>query len=368
MAPPARLQILQLYRGVGAMLVVLFHLTWYGGKPPFLAGVTEPLAAWVPGAVDGQPIPGFFLFGHSGVDLFIMLSGFVMVWGYGHHAGVRAQVWPYLRGRFLRIYPTYWAILAITVLYLALRPGTNDRALEPEILLRGLFLYGKSPTWQIPPVWTLPYEIALYGFFTLLLLAGWVAFGLGAALWCAAIVGTSYGGVRLGAHPILLSPLVLEFFLGCLGAIAVLRLRPRISGAWLAASVLACVAVGVIDGFGVVRGSHHDLLRFGPAYLALIVAGAGYELARERRYPRLLMVIGDASFSIYLTHYYLMHEMIRLSMRFPAVQERIGRDATRGLMFVLLIAFGVGVWALIERPLLRRLRPAGRGASSRPAT
>jgi exopolysaccharide production protein ExoZ len=361
---PHRLRILQLYRGIGAMLVVLFHLTWYGGQPVFLQSWMHAIAAWVPLAHEGKPVPGFFLFGHSGVDLFIILSGFVMVWGYGEQAGKLGRVLPYLRARFVRIYPTYWAIWAISVLYLRWHPGMNDRALEPPLLLRGFFIYGRNVNWQIPPAWTLPFEVALYIFFTLLIAAGWAAFGIGAVLWCGAILGTWYGGWRLGFHPILISHLVLEFFLGCLGALLVLRLRPRVSGIWLTLAIVACIAVGVVDAFGVVAGSHHDLRNFALPFLIVIVLGAGYELARERTYPRLLMVIGDASFSIYLCHFYLMHELNRIFGRYPWIHEAIGRDAERALMFVLLVTMGVIAWMWIERPLLSLFAP--RRSSSAP--
>lgn len=78
---PRQLDILQVYRGLAATLVVLYHLTWWGGQPIF-----HQLPYWLPNMPTWKA-GGFFLFGHSGVDFFFTLSGFVMVWGYGRDAG-----------------------------------------------------------------------------------------------------------------------------------------------------------------------------------------------------------------------------------------------------------------------------------------
>src|SRR5258707_1129744 len=181
---PRQLAILQVYRGIAATLVVLYHLTWYGGQdPPFL----NRLMPWLPILPPDKPRPGVFLFGHSGVDFFFTLSGFVMVWGYAADAGKPRRAWAFLRARFLRIYPTYWAILALTLAYLYVHSGRSDRAFDPGALLRGVALYGMGP-FQVPPAETLPYELILYLFFTSLLLLGWIPFLVLTAAWTVLIV------------------------------------------------------------------------------------------------------------------------------------------------------------------------------------
>ena len=101
MATPRRLDILTLYRGIAATLVVLFHYTAAVGQPYYFG-----LPSWTPMMPEGRT-NGLFDFGHSGVDFFFVLSGFVMVWGYGRDGGRVRALWPYLTARFARIYPTY---------------------------------------------------------------------------------------------------------------------------------------------------------------------------------------------------------------------------------------------------------------------
>ena len=359
---PRRLAILQIYRGIGSLLVVLFHLTWYGGQdPPFLRRWTEIATTWLP-FLDpaGGALPGFFIFGHSGVDLFITLSGFVMWWGYVEQAGKRDRILPYLWARFTRIYPTYWVIFVVTVAYLWFRPHLNDSAdtaLEPAWLASRFFLVGGiQPVWQIPPAWTLPYEVALYLVFTVLLIGGRGVFAVLGVLWWAATFDSWYGRMRVGWHPILLSPMSLEFFLGCLGAAFVMKFRPRLSGWWLALAVLAFLPIGIVDAIGVLRGNHHAFRNFALPYLVLIVVGAGFELGGERKYPRLLVLLGEASFTIYLAHYYILYEVNGRLGRYAALRELVGRDGERIIYFVLVIALCLLVWAVVERPLMKALR------------
>ncbi|MBI3770615.1 MAG: acyltransferase [Deltaproteobacteria bacterium] len=327
---------------------MLFHVTWYGGQnPPFLSRFMP----WLPILPADKPRPGVLLFGHSGVDFFFTLSGFVMVWGYGAAAGNPRRAWPFLKARFLRIYPTYWAILCLTLVYLFFRSGPNDRAFEPWALASGVALYGIGP-FQVPPAETLPYELLLYLFFTSLLLLGWPFFCVAALTWSVLIFGQNWDWMPVGYHRMLLSLSMLEFLLGCLGAAFVMRFRPRLLRAtwvWLAAAV--CLVVGVIDSAEVLIGDHHSIRNFALPYLALIVAGVAYELGGTRRYPRLLMLLGNASYSIYLSHYYLVLDLNGRLGRYPQIESVLGRDGERLLVCMIILALGVACWALIERPL-----------------
>jgi peptidoglycan/LPS O-acetylase OafA/YrhL len=97
---------------------------------------------------------------------------------------------------------------------------------------------------------------------------------------------------------------------------------------------------------------HHNIRNFAIPYFLLIVTGVGFELRRARRYPRLLMLIGDASYSIYLSHFYLIWEINGWAYR-QGLSARIGLDGQKTVVLVAVVAAGVVVWALIERPLLR---------------
>jgi peptidoglycan/LPS O-acetylase OafA/YrhL len=92
--PVGRILELDALRGLAALAVVLFH---YTTRYEQLFGHTESLAASLP-------------WGHYGVDLFFMLSGFVILMTLER----TAESWKFAWGRFSRLYPTYWAAAAVT--------------------------------------------------------------------------------------------------------------------------------------------------------------------------------------------------------------------------------------------------------------
>src|SRR4051812_32264710 len=98
-----KINSLQIYRGIAAILVVLFHATSYSQEKlshPFLNNI--------------------FLFGYTGVDFFFVLSGFIIFYTHSQAISTHQPVTPYLANRLIRIYPIYWFVTLaklITLLY-----------------------------------------------------------------------------------------------------------------------------------------------------------------------------------------------------------------------------------------------------------
>src|SRR5262249_17438079 len=147
--------------------------------------------------------------------------------------------------------------------------------------------------------WTLSYELVFYAFFASYFLCGAVVFSVLMLGWSVAIA-TQWAGLTMWPHPVLLRPIVTEFFLGCLIAVLVRQLGPRrISGWWLLLPVAVIVATARAEVLGVIDAYEWWAL---PCAL-LILVGAAYDRSTARRYPRALVLVGEASYSIYLIHY-----------------------------------------------------------------
>jgi len=96
-----RLPMLDVLRFFAALSVVFYHMTY---RPDESA-----LFTWL------QP---FTKFGYLGVDVFFIISGFVILW-----SAAGRSVPDYLISRVARLYPSFWvAILVTSVTMLALRP------------------------------------------------------------------------------------------------------------------------------------------------------------------------------------------------------------------------------------------------------
>lgn len=337
----ARISNVQALRAIAVLLVMFLHLR-------DLAAV-RGLGAW---------LPDWASVGHAGVDLFFVISGFVMVLiGHADEARPRAAG-RFLYRRWARIYPTYWFWFLVTLLvyltapaWLRLRPGDLTHLLESFLLV---------PTWtpQLVAVsWTLKYELYFYLVFSLIILlpAGWRMPAL--ALWGGAmLIGQSvcYRAPEILCHKSLfltMHPLAFEFLFGALVAWLYLRVRvPRpFAVLWLGIGLLVAGAlVYVWSGVHLDDNIWYRVLLFGmPA--AVLLQGC-LEVERQAGWtaPGWLSAIGDASYSIYLSHFLIFELLFGALVAIDAMPSPL-LD-----MMVFGAALGVGLLAhrWVERPLL----------------
>lgn len=203
----SRLDGLQALRGIAAGYV-LFHLVPVSGLGAASPALKE-LARW----------------GFSGVDLFFVLSGFVM-WHTTHDESGGAAARRFLQKRFARIYLGYWPWLALTFALFAL---FAPEALEGKNLIGSLLLLEPDDLRLVVSVaWPLSYELYFYALFAGLLLrrrARVFLVGLGLPgvavlnLWLLTCCPNTLSGGATGGG-FFFSPFVAEFFAGSLLAIA----------------------------------------------------------------------------------------------------------------------------------------------------
>jgi peptidoglycan/LPS O-acetylase OafA/YrhL len=329
---PRTLPILQVLRGVAAIFVVLFHLTWFGVatfKQFFMHRA--------------------FMFGHSGVDFFFVLSGFIMVYAHHADAGHAARTWSFLKARFARIFPIYWVVLAVTFVFYWFHPDLGGHAFDLDTAGRAALLYNQLDRPVVHVAWSLSFELFFYAVFTTFFWGGRLAFALVAALWCTLMMMTRYDYWDMRA-PILLSPMIAEFVLGCVAAAIVIRWRPRVRVGWLLAAAVPWLVVAAADSWQWID-SYRNARNFALPYCLVILVAATYDVQRERRYPAVLLLLGDASYSIYLVHYMGVQWTSQFLFRNPAIAATLGVDVTLALACLVLVSAGTVVHLLVERPL-----------------
>lgn len=210
----ARLLSLQAVRGIAANLVVLPHLWEFELR---YANTQLPLVV---------------RFGDLGVDIFFVLSGFVMVAIAGRGVGPLQFLWR----RAARIYPTYWLATVIMLVVAISVPGLVHEQIDKIPLWRSFLLIAASPEQHIVSVgWTLVHEVYFYFVFGVFL-ALRVPILIGVFAWTAIIISTAAAWPDyVMASPILsmaTSPLTFEFMVGLV--IGTLWLRVSTPGALLA--------------------------------------------------------------------------------------------------------------------------------------
>ena len=246
------------------------------------------------------------------------------------------------------MFPLYWLATVLAVpLYFAF-DGVRPSGTETVLSLALIPHYSEAHRAEIWPIlvpgWTLSYELWFYLLFALGIAARRVV-----AVPVLAIAALVTLGLVLKPHfaPLVVAtnPLLIEFLLGLLIALAVHR-RPAL----LPGIVLATLAVAL---GGATLGSSEIAIYAGAA---AIVSGA---LWLERRSPgkpvAVLRLLGDASYSIYLFHLPFLVAFFRIASMLLDNPSAAAANAMAVAAIVAALAVGVLLHLTVEKPALRIL-------------
>ncbi len=324
-----RIDSLQALRGLAALLVAGLHLY---GNAVFATGDAGPFAIFRNGA--------------AGVDLFFVLSGFIIC----HTANRRPGMTPraFLAGRFWRIVPPYWLVLGLTCgLAVTWAVATGDPSKVPPlrtVVVSALLL--PLPDYVIIITWTLAMEVLFYLLFAATFLRrGRAAFFAAMIAWVVASQIVEY--VPAAHDPLLgvaLHSSALEFLFGALIAEALRRGPLPATGPALAAGAVLFGAnlLGAFDAAHGVVG--RELVPGIPA--ALLVYGA---LGVRRRVPGWAVLLGEASYILYLVHL-LAFSLLRRPMGWLVGGEVYGSTAGMAAMLAAVVGLAIAACLLLERP------------------
>jgi exopolysaccharide production protein ExoZ len=269
------LNSIQILRGIAAFGVVLYHA-----------------ALWI------SPLPRFDI-GAAGVDLFFVISGFIMVYASDRLFGRPGAARHFLVRRMIRIIPLYWGLTTAMVLW---------HGFPPNLLGSYFFIpLNRGPILTVG--WTLNYEMMFYCLFAVAIALHRRAAvaTLSITLVALALIPQAFGIALPMPWKDWTSPLLLEFVFGMIVGSAFCdgwRLRPAISCVMvLLAGTMIAVAQfqGLVDSR--VTSDFARPFTWGTG-AALIVAALALTDTR-REVPLLLepaITIGDASYALYLCH------------------------------------------------------------------
>jgi exopolysaccharide production protein ExoZ len=330
-----------------------------------LRGIAATLVVWVHAQelVASDILPHWSRsFGYGGVDLFFVISGFIMV---RTTQDKDTDALTFFRKRIFRVAPLYYSatllVVALSVVVPQLMESTQPEFDETVKSL--LFVpFEKTPD-RVYPVyylgWTLNYEMFFYALFgaSLFLPRRFRPAAIIAAIASLAVAGSFIGSVSehgVAAY-FYTRPIMLDFALGvlvaaCLHTPSPLS-KPLFSWIFIASGVTWFVFGGGMFRFGneAAAPPTDTFLRFGiPA--ALIVAGAvGLEKSGKRVGNSLMRRCGDASYSLYLSHYFFVGAVIAAAARLEMGDT--GRIVLAAFTMAAAIGLGFAVYHLVERPL-----------------
>jgi peptidoglycan/LPS O-acetylase OafA/YrhL len=344
---------IQFLRFVAALMVVAYHAS----KHVLDTGADQGIFFSAAEAV-----------GFAGVDVFFVISGFIMFYTTGESSGGSSSL-DFLKRRLARIYSGYWPFFFFAAAVFAwARPGHFEAA---DLLTS--FLLWPAPLNEVllDVAWTLSYEMYFYLLFTLLVLVGIrIRWWLLLSLFTSVLVFNLFRHFVLNdfspdkfyfhgfSNLFLTSPFLLEFFAGAVFASLGSTGTSRSGWTLLLAGISGFALAGLINVAGydgkIEQGYHYvpRVLLFGTPSALLLLGLVQLERNGSVAPRKFSLYTGGASYAIYLSHTIFLVATTKLGLD-AALSDSPDRLVQLIFAFycALIVVFSVVYYRLAERPL-----------------
>lgn len=319
----------QILRAVAVLMVVLFHVL----NKAQTIGVTE-----------SQP----FTVGAAGVDLFFIISGFIMVYITNNR---NVSFSDFISKRLIRILPLYWFMTTIAAVVYILYPSLINSQNGNTTIINSYTLFPTADTLLLTVAWTLRYEFIFYFIFSFSILLGMQKYFI-----CAAIItmltSLSFFNPQGFYTSFITNPIMIEFVIGMALYYLVENIKKG-SYSYLMiitgiATLLATNMLGYdIDYRVLCYSTSMALIFLGVTTLEHRIKGS------DNMASRIFKRTGDASFSIYLTHIFSIGIV---SFAFNHHVPLFNRVTFIPISIAFSVIAGIICYEFIEKPLTSAVR------------
>jgi exopolysaccharide production protein ExoZ len=350
-----RLPNIQILRAVAALAVVFYH---DGIETMNICTAT------------GQTCAYDFWMGAFGVPLFFIISGFIMVTTSWNNFGLPGAPLEFMKRRIIRIVPLYWLVTTIAIVGIIMSPAMLKVAVIDPLYFLGSYLFWPMARVNgfVRPIanlgWTLNLEMMFYAVFTVSL---FFARKRGLILAIAFLTGMSalqiigLFAAQSPFHSIPLNfwadPIILNFIMGMVMAVIYRQgFRVNRTEAFLLIAI-AIVGVLLVWNFIVVLDAMREdhIINRSVAMLpmlALFVAGAlGPQVNIEKPLWRAGLLVGDASYSLYLIHPFILRPASKIWAKLIGTHLPVWSFTVLAVFAAL--AGGLVAYYVIERNLTK---------------
>lgn len=336
-----KLNLIQLLRGLASLLVVFYHVTTSSKE-----------------TYNFNFLGGFFMFGRAGVDIFFVLSGFIITYTNLHLIKEGASLISFLKKRFIRIFPIYWIFISFFLSLQIFLPSFyhsffklsfENIASTYFLLPRHIMLNGVS--------WTLSFELFFYSLFSLaFLLRKKMILLIASFTFIAIIIILSVFNVKeVDSNNwinLFFSPMILEFFMGILAALIISNIPTKIAIPFIIFGTVSFIFSGIFEDYLISYKlkALDNVIYFGIPSLFLIIGIVKLETIKNIHVPKFFVSLGEASYSLYLMHIPIVVGFMRVLKSKMNVNEIILQ-----IIFLILILFicriSIYIFEWIEKPL-----------------
>ncbi|OBQ20696.1 acyltransferase [Anabaena sp. AL93] len=329
--------------------------------------------------------------GNCGVDIFFVLSGFIIFYSNYHLIGDSLKFANFLKKRIIRIYPIYWIVtLSIMPVYAIIPSFGQGDELNFNVIIGSLLLIPNYRSPILVSAWTLIHEMLFYIIFGLIILLkpNFVSKTI-LIIWLTIIsllILNNFTLIKVDISDplirVLIHPQNIEFILGCIAAKIIIANKTKfetmskMSIKAIKITVFFCFFIIALSGFSqyyniqifnLLTGIH--VLIYGIVSTILILCLVfldTWHINKDLNYEYLvqgtsiikppctisgMILLGEASYSVYLTHGPALSALSKF-MKHLRVDELIGGFWASNILFALVVASGIITYLYVELPML----------------
>lgn len=343
-----KLLYLEISRGIAALLVV-FHHTGLGATS-FL---------------NNRTFGEFFKFGHHGVDFFFVLSGFIIYYIHSNDNGSLFNIKNYAIKRIIRIYPIFLLISSVLLIAYLELPELGNRAdniITIERIVNSFLLIPSIEKPILSVSWTLIHEVFFYVIFIVVIInkkIGMILF----SLWFILIVNYNLFFEKSFPYSFYLNAHNLEFLFGIGTAYIFMsesdyffKLKRNSNRVFLL-GLIGFILNGMNTNYNFINiNTFYQILFYGISSSFIIYGLVLFkEPIMKNKIFRIFLLIGSASYSIYLIHDPLISVLFRIIKKI-----NLGLYLHDIFLFLLItvisVMVGILLHLIIEKPIVRFLR------------
>ena len=335
-----QLNLIQFSRAIVPLFVMLFH-----ANSMMIFYFHYNLLGFTIGAKSG------------GVYYFFALSGFMLYYLYHKEFGNSKKIKSFFYSRFIRIYPIYWILtLCVLPIYFVFPMMGHGYERDISTIITSLLLFHSKKEPLLGVAWSLVHTVYFYFIFSLvflnnkkiskLLICTWAAISFA---FCTNLLSSSNSLVSFLFN---FNNLIFLSGVTCAYVVSKMKINYYLS--------LLCIFIGIL-GFPLswfnTQYKFIDMsLQFttGLSSVLLILGISAIDLQKDIKMPRIAKYLGDASLSIYLTHYTSMSVISKIlrSILFLSFNKLL----ISLILLILPMIIGCIVYSLIEKPIIQKLK------------
>ncbi|PGZ98150.1 hypothetical protein COE51_12125 [Bacillus pseudomycoides] len=291
----------------------------------------------------------------GGADYFFVLTGFMIFYVYFKDIGNKEKFRPFLIKRFIGIYPFYWIVTCIVCVFFFFIPVGYGYSHSVKTILGSLSLF----PWQEDPIiysaWSLRYNIFFYLIFSCLIFSKGKTLRYLIGLWITLILFINLSDIEIENYLIsfIFNKVNLNFVLGCCCAYISLKFPIKHGKLFVTLGVSGYIFTWITVLNDLMQLD--TFIMYSISAMFLILGLVSFDMNKNVRIPKIFNYLGNASFSIYLTHPPFLG-LIAIIINKLGIHDLIGNLLSTLLCILIAIVMGCLAHSFIEKPLLARMR------------